>query len=296
MKSKEKTNWRSPALGTPSVLDLPAGRLRCFEAGEGPPAVFVHGLLVNANLWRKVVGRLAPAFHCVALDLPLGSHELAMGPGSDLSPPALARLVVDAIEVLGLDGVTLVGNDTGGALCQIAVTERPERVGRLVLTSCDYRENFPPPEFRVLVEAARRRGGLKALLTPLRLRPARQLPQAFGRLAKRPLDADASDSYVLPALQSFAVRDDLRRVLLGLDPVHTLRAAERLRGFDRPALVAWSRDDAFFPGRDGEALAAALPNARLEWIEDAYTFSPEDQPQRLADLIAAFAGESEAAA
>ena len=197
--------------------------------------------------------------------------------------------------MLGLDGVTLVGNDTGGALCQIAVTERPERVGRLVLTSCDYRENFPPPEFRVLVEAARRRGGLKALLTPLGLRPARQLPQAFGRLAKRPLDAQASDSYVLPALQSAAVRDDLRRVLLGLNVVHTLRA-ERLGGFDRPALIAWSRDDAFFPSRDGEALTAALPNARLEWIEDAYTFSPEDQPERLAGLIAAFARESEAAA
>lgn len=152
------------------------------------------------------------------------------------------------------------------------------------------------PDFRVLVEAARRRGGLKALLTPLRLRPARQLRQAFGRLAKRRLDADASDSYVLPALESAAVRDDLRRVLLGLDAAHTVRAAQLLPAFDRPALIAWSREDAFFPARDGEALAASLPNARLEWIEDAYTFSPEDQPQRLADLIAAFARESEAAA
>lgn len=296
MMSEESTHWRSPALGTPAVLDLPGGSIRCFEAGEGPAAVFVHGLLVNANLWRKVVSRLAPAFHCVALDLPLGSHELAMGPETDLSPPALARLVLDAIEALGLHGVTLVGNDTGGALCQIAVTERPERVGRLVLTSCDYRENFPPPEFRVLVEAARRRGGLKALLTPLRLRPARQLPQAFGRLAKRRLDADGSDSYVLPALESAAVRDDLRRVLLGLNAAHTVRAAQLLPAFDRPALIAWSREDAFFPARDGEALAASLPNARLEWIEDAYTFSPEDQPQRLANLMAAFARESEAAA
>src|SRR5262249_34675471 len=67
MKSREQTSWRSPALGTPAVLDVPGGRLRCFEAGEGPPAVFVDGLLVNANLWRKVVSRLAPAFHCVAL-------------------------------------------------------------------------------------------------------------------------------------------------------------------------------------------------------------------------------------
>ena len=290
-----KTWWRSPALGTPVVVDVGGGRLRCFEAGDGPPVVFVHGVLANANLWRKVVERLAPAFRCVALDLPLGSHELAMGAEADLRPPALAGLVLDAIEALGLEGVTLVGNDTGGALCQIAVTRRPERIGRLVLTSCDYRENFPPPAFRVLLEAARRNGGLLALLTPLRLRAARRLPGAYGRLARR-LDADASDSYVLPALESAAVRADLRRVLLGLDVAHTVEAAERLPGFDRPALIAWSREDVFFPARDAEALAAALPAARLEWIEDSYTFSAEDRPERLAELIAAFVREPAPAA
>jgi pimeloyl-ACP methyl ester carboxylesterase len=294
--SKSQTWWRSTELGSPVVLDLPGGPLRCFEVGTGRPVVFVHGVLVNANLWRKVTCRLAAGFRCVTLDLPLGSHELAMGPEADLSPPALAGLVLDAIEALGLEDAILVGNDTGGALCQIAVTSRPERIGRLVLTSCDYRENFPPAEFRRLLEVAKRPGGLLAVLTPLRLRAARQLPMAFGRLAKRPLDAEASDSYVLPALESSGVRDDLRRVLLGLDVAHTVRAADLLPGFDRPALIAWSREDAFFPARDGEALAAALPDARLEWIEDSYTFSAEDQPERLAELISAFARQPAAAA
>jgi pimeloyl-ACP methyl ester carboxylesterase len=294
--SDAKTYWRSPALGAPAELDLPGGRIRCFEAGEGPAIVLVHGLLVNANLWRKVVPRLAPALRCVALDLPLGSHELAMGPDADLTPPGLAALALDAIEALGLQDVTLLGNDTGGALCQIAVTERPDRIGRLVLTSCDYRENFPPREFRPMLEVARRRGGLKTILTPLRLRAARQLPIAYGRLTKRPLDAEASDSYVLPAIESGAVRDDLRRALLGIDAAHTIRAADRLPGFDRPALIAWSREDAFFPPAHAEALAAALPDARLEWIDDALTFSPEDQPERLADLVAGFVREPAAAA
>lgn len=293
--STRPATWRSPALGTPTLLDLPGGRHRCFVAGDGPPIVLVHGILVNANLWRQVVQRLAPGFRCVTLDLPLGSHDIAMDPEADLSPPALADLVLDAIEALALEDVTLVGNDTGGALCQIAVTRRRERIGRLVLTSCDYRENFPPREFRRLVDAARRRGGLMALMMPLRLRPARRLPQAYGRLAKRPLPDDASDSYVLPALQLPAVRRDLGRVLLGLDTAHTNRAADRLAQFDRPALVAWSWEDAFFPTCDAEALAAALPQGRLEWIEDSYTFSPEDQPQRLADLVAGFVREPAAA-
>lgn len=283
--------WRSPALGSRFELDLQGGRIRGFRTGRGPAVVLVHGVLVNANLWRKVVERLAPGVECVALDLPLGSHELPMGPDADLTPAGLAALVLDAIDALGLEDVTLVGNDTGGALCQIAVTERPGRIGRLVLTSCDYRENFPPPAFRSLNEAARRPDGLAALLAPLRDPAVRGLPVAYGRLAKRPLDARASDSYVLPPLESAAVLDDLTSVLAGQDNAYTIRAAERLPGFDRPALIAWSREDAFLPPADAEALAAALPGARLEWIDDAYTFSPEDQPERLAELVAEFVRE-----
>src|SRR5262249_45643380 len=152
----------------------------------------------------------------------------------------------------------------------------------------DYGEHFPPRAFQFIVEAARRPGGLLALLTPLRVRAARGLPLAFGRQARHGLDDDASDSYVLPALESSAVRADLRRVMLAIDRAHALRAAERLADFHRPALVAWSREDAFFPAADAEALAASLPDARLEWIDDSYTFSPEDQPERLAALIADF--------
>jgi pimeloyl-ACP methyl ester carboxylesterase len=290
------TSWRSPALGAPAVLDLPGGRLRCFDAGSGPAVVFVHGALVNANLWRGVVGALSGRHRCVTLDMPLGSHDLPAGPDADLTPPALADLVTDAVERLGLDDVTLVGNDTGGALCQIAVTRHPARVGRLVLTSCDYRENFPPRAFRFLLEAARPPGGLLALLAPMRVRAARRLPIAFGRLAKRPIDADAEDSYALPAIERPEIREELRRVLRGLDTAHTVRAADLLGGFDRPALIAWSREDAIFPPRDAEALAATIPGARLEWIDDSYAFSPEDQPARLAALIEEFVGATARAA
>lgn len=281
----DRHSWRAPELGT--ALDL--GRIVAYEAGTGSPIVFVHGLLVNANLWRKVVSELSPGFRCIALDLPLGSHVRPMPAGADLSPPALADLIADAIEELDLEDVTLVGNDTGGALCQLVVTRRPERIGRLVLTSCDYRDNFPPPAFRPLKVAARVPGVLRAILTPLRLRAPRRLPIAVGWLAKRPIDPDAEDSYLLRALADRGVMADLRRVIGGVDPRHTNAAADALGRFERPALIAWSREDRFFPPRDAEALAAAFPDSRLEWIDDSYTFSPEDQPHRLAELIAGFA-------
>jgi pimeloyl-ACP methyl ester carboxylesterase len=287
----DKATWRDAALGAPREVDLPHGRLRYFEAGTGSPIVFAHGLLVNANLWRKVVARLSPDFRCIALDLPLGSHTLPMPDAADLTPPGLGDLIADAIEALGLEEVALVGNDTGGALCQMVVTRRPERVGRLVLTSCDYRDNFPPPMFRYFKAAAAIPGAMKLLMAPMRLRAPRRLPFAFGWLVTWPIDRQAEDSYVLPVVTIAGVERDLKRVIKGIDTRYTNDAADRLREFDKPALIAWSRDDRFFKPAHAERLVQDLPNARLEWIENARTFSPEDDPDRLAELIAGFVRE-----
>src|SRR5579859_5664977 len=167
MQGERMTDWRAAELGRPELVEVGGARLRCFQAGQGPVLVFVHGVLANANLWRKVVAQLSGEFRCVALDLPLGSHAHPMGPAADLTPPGLADLIADAIAALGLEQVTLVGNDTGGALCQIVATRRPERLAGLVLTSCDYGDNFPPRGFRVLRTAARG-GWLGPVLAPTR--------------------------------------------------------------------------------------------------------------------------------
>ena len=288
--SDAKTYWRDPALGEPREVDVPGGRMRIHETGSGPPLVLVHGLLVNANLWRKVVPRLAPDFRCVALDMPLGSHEIPM-PGADLSPPGLANLIADAIEAAGLDDVTLVANDTGGGLSQLLVTHRPDRIGRLVLTSCDAYDNFPPRFFKVVLAPALIPGAARFVFAPLRVRRLRELPIAFGWLMHSTLEADAGDSYTLPALTSAEIGDDVRRAMRGIHPRYTLEAAEHFGEFDRPVLIAWSRDDKFFPLHHAERLAQDFPNARLEWIDGARTFSPEDQPERLAELIASFVRE-----
>jgi pimeloyl-ACP methyl ester carboxylesterase len=294
--SESNTLWRDPALGESRDLDLPGGPLRIFESGSGSPIVFVHGLLVNANLWRKVVARLAPDFHCVALDMPLGSHELALPEGAPAGAPAAATLVADALDALELDQVTLVGNDSGGAISQIVVTTRPERVGRLALTSCDYRENFPPKLFAYFKPAAAVPGLMWALLQPMRFGPPRRTPIAFGWLTKRPIDRPAEDSYLYPSITDAAIRRDARGFIRGSDPSQTVAAADRLGEFDRPALIAWSAEDKVFPQSDGRRLAADLPNARIELVEDARTFSMEDNPERLSELIAGFVREPAAVA
>jgi pimeloyl-ACP methyl ester carboxylesterase len=288
-------DWRSPDLGPAQTLDLGDGRrIRAHLTGSGPPIVFVHGALVNANLWRKVVPRL-DGFTRVALDLPLGSHLEPMPKDADLTPPALADLIADSLAALELTDVTLVGNDTGGGLSQIVATRRPERIGALVLTSCDAFENFPPRFFRIALAPARVPGMIPIAFGGLRLRPLRRLPIAYGWLTNEPIDRDAEDSYVLPVLTRGEVRRDVRKLLGGLDPSYTLDAAAKLAKWDRPALIAWSERDRFFPPEHAERLAKVIPNARLEWIEGARTFSMEDEPARLAELIGGFVRERAAA-
>jgi pimeloyl-ACP methyl ester carboxylesterase len=287
----ERATWRAPQLGPARTIDLGGGRrIRAHATGDGPPIVFVHGALVNANLWRKVVPRLH-GYTRVTLDLPLGSHLVPMAKHADLRPPALADLIADALEKLDLSDATIVGNDTGGGLTQILATRRPERVGALVLTSCDAFENFPPPFFRAVLAPARIPGAIPVAFGGLRLRPMRRLPIAYGWLTNEPIDRDAEDSYVLPVLTSREIRRDTRRFLNGFDPAETLDAAAKLTSWDKPALIAWSRNDRFFPPAHAERLATLIPGARLEWIEGARTFSPEDRPDRLAELIAAFVGD-----
>jgi pimeloyl-ACP methyl ester carboxylesterase len=283
----ERASWRSEALGPARTLDLSEGRIRAHMTGEGPPIVFVHGALVNANLWRKVVPRLE-GYTRVTLDLPLGSHLESMPAGADMSAPGLALMIAEAVEALGFDDVTVVGNDTGGGLTQLVAVRRPERIGRLVLTSSDAFDNFPPRFFRIVFAPARIPGVIPVAFSPLRLRPLRRLPIAYGWLSKNPIDRDAEDSYLLPVLTRGEIRRDVRRVLAGLDPKYTLDAAARLTAFDKPVLIAWSAEDRFFPTEHAERLAKLLPDARLEWIGGARTFSPEDRPERLAELIRSF--------
>jgi pimeloyl-ACP methyl ester carboxylesterase len=287
----ERATWRAPQLGPARTIDLGGGRrISAHATGEGPPIVFVHGALVNANLWRKVVPRLE-GFTRVTLDLPLGSHTTPMPKAVDYGSAALADLIAEAIEQLDLGGATVVGNDTGGGLTQILAARRPELVGALVLTSCDAFDNFPPRLFRILFAPARIPGGVFVAMRPLWLRRFRRLPIAYGWLANEPIEREAEDSYVLPVLTDAGIRRDTRRLLSGFDRGELLDAAAKLASFDKPALIAWSRDDRFFPTDHAERLAKLIPQARLAWVDGARTFSPEDRPDRLAELIGVFAGD-----
>ena len=284
---------RSDALGEQREVALPQGTIRYRERGSGQPIVFVHGVLVNGDLWREVVPRLADRYRCIVPDLPLGAHEVPMNEDADLSPPALAKLIVDFADALGLEQPTIVANDTGGALTQLAAVEHGDRLGRLVLTSCDAFEHFFPWMFRYLPPLTYVPGGLSLLGRAARLRVVRRAPNAFGWLMHQDPPQEVLDGWTQPAATNPGVRRDVTKVLRGVDKRHTLAAAERLGGFDKPVLLAWAAGDKVFPFSDAQKLASIFPNAELRGIQDSYSFVPEDQPQELAELIREFLADLE---
>ena len=272
----------------PSV-DLPHGTLHYHEAGSGPPLVFLHGYLMGANLWGPVVHLLNDEFRCIGPELPFGAHPTAMRPDADLTSAGVGRLVADFLQALDLREVILVGNDSGGAIAQVVAAHHPQRLGGLVLASCDAFDNHPPKLFRPLVTAART-GLLTPLLAGLKARPARSLPSAYGWLTHGQPPHELIDGWVANYLADKGVRRDTRRLFAALgDGAFMGQIAAELAGFAKPVLMAWAADDKFFPLAHARRLAGIAPDARLELIQASRTWVMRDQPQRTAQLIGHFA-------
>ena len=278
----------SAVLGEPGVVDVPAGAIDYRESGSGPPIVFVHGVGVNGDLWRNVAPRLAGTHRCIFPDLPFGAHSRPLRDDADLSLPGMARIVADFVAALGLDDVAIVANDTGGAVAQWLVGHHPDRIGRLVLTSCDAFEKFPPTPQRYLEVAARSRALMWLVGWTVRFRAVQRLPTAYGWVTQRAVDPEIMRSFTTPIRTIAGVRRDLQRLLLAVDTRYTFEAAESLRGFDRPALVLWADGDKIFPRDHGRRLAELLPQGRFELVQDSRTFIPEDQPERLVAAVSEF--------
>jgi pimeloyl-ACP methyl ester carboxylesterase len=277
-------------------VELSAGPVRYREVGSGPPLLFVHGWGVDGGLWTDTASRLAAEHRCIVPDLPFGSHREALAPDADLTPPGAARLVAELIATLDLDGVTVLANDSGGAVSQILVTEHPQRIARLALTNSDCLEVFPPATFKLMVRLLRIPGFMPLLANSLRLRAIQRSPLAYGQLSRRRIDDALLDSWVLPPLEDRGVRRDSRKFGAGMDRRHMLAAAERLPALEIPVLLAWGEHDRFFPIELAERLATLIPDSRLVRFHEGLTFLPLDEPDRLADEVAAFIAATEATA
>ncbi|MBB3052161.1 pimeloyl-ACP methyl ester carboxylesterase [Prauserella isguenensis] len=275
-------------------VELSAGTIEYTDTGgDGPVLVMLHGPPMNATVWRRVVAELPGEYRCVLPTWPLGGHRIPMRADADLSLRGLGLLVGEFLERLDLREVTLVLNDWGGG--QVLLTERrTDRLARVVLTSCEAFDNYPPGiPGKLLGVLGRVPGGIAALLQLLRFRAVQRAPGGWGWMSKRPIPRDVQRDWFTPGRTDAAVRRDLIRYGRGIPPKRTLREwAAEMSSFDRPVLVAWAAEDKLMPRDHGRRLADLFPEGRLVEVPDSRTLIPEDNPEFLARALREFIADT----
>jgi pimeloyl-ACP methyl ester carboxylesterase len=274
-------------------LELAAGTIEYEDTGgDGPVLVFQHGVAMGGSEWREVVADLRTDHRCIVPELPLGAHRRPVRAAADLSFEALVRLVVEFLDKLDLRQPTLVGSDFGLSL--MVAAQHPDRLDRLVLTSCEAFDNCPPglPGKNMML-VGKLPGGISAMVRSLRFKPLRRLPIAYGWMSKR-VTQDRLDEWLHPLLTQRDVRRDLGSFVKAGEPSLVAESTERLAGFDRPALVVWAKEDRVMPPEHGRRLADLLPQGRLVEVDDSYALIPIDQPTVLSRAIRDFVRDTAA--
>jgi pimeloyl-ACP methyl ester carboxylesterase len=270
-------------------ITLPHATIGYAELGPAdsafPPVVFVHGILVDHRLWTVVAQRLADqGYRCILPDWPLGSHTTPVRDRHRQTPAGVAETINDFLVALDLRDVTLVGNDTGGGLCQFLVDAHPERVGRLVLTNCDAFDKFPPFPFNAVFAVLRGPMSIKVLFTGMKAKALRHSPVGFGLLADA--DPELTASWLVPARDDARIAGDLAAMLRAVAGTDLTGVAPRLRRFTKPVTLVWGMADRCFTPALGRRLANAFPHSTFVEVPGARTFVPIDNPAAVADAIA----------
>jgi pimeloyl-ACP methyl ester carboxylesterase len=279
--------------------DVRSGRVAYFEKGNGPVALFVHGVPLNGYHWRHIIGRVQHRRRCIAIDL-MGLGYTDIGPAQDVSFTAQARMLAEVIDVLGIEIVDLVGNDSGGAIAQIFAASYPDRLRSLVLTNCDVHDGWPPPQVLPIMERSRN-GTLAGIFQPLVDRPdlAREryvmgesVPLFRSYADPSVLTDEIIRLYLEPLLSSRQRIDAFQRYWLAFDNVHTVAIHSALKSLKVPTLIVWGLEDIFFDRKWAYWLKHTIPSAeRVVEVPDGRLFFPEDRPERLTEPMLRFWGK-----
>jgi pimeloyl-ACP methyl ester carboxylesterase len=272
---------------TKRSIDTPSGRISYTEAGSGPVALFVHGVVLNKHVWRRQLTGLSDARRCIAVDL-LAHGDTEIDPNQDVSVTANANMLREALAALKIDKVDLVGNDSGGGIAQIFAATHPDRVRSLTLTNCDAHDNWPPEAFKPFVEMAIA-GGLRDTINAMLADKAiYRSPQALGPAYERPENVtdEEIEIYLRPHVRTEQRTRDLQRFVAAFDNKHTVSIEPRLRQLKAPTLIVWGTDDVYFPVKWAHWLADTIPGAKppVE-LKGARIFFPEERAEVFNKLL-----------
>jgi pimeloyl-ACP methyl ester carboxylesterase len=276
------------------TAETPSGTIAYVEHGDGPVALFVHGVFLNGYLWRDIIVQLGDLRRCIAVDL-LAHGATRVRPGREISFPAQARMLVELLDVLGIDRVDLVANDSGSGIAQLFAAYHPGRLRSLTLTNGDTHDNWPPEAFKPTLAAAasgQLEGALRAMLGDVGFARSAGFGSAYARPEK--LAPETVAAYLGPLVATPEAYRDFERFLATFDCAPTVAAYERLRRLDVPTLVMWGTDDSFFDKKWAYWLRDTIPGTRrVIEVPGGRLFFPEEEPALVAEALRIHWAEAE---
>ena len=261
------------------TIETPSGSISYVEHGSGPVALFVHGVLLNGYLWRHQLAQLGEVRRCIAVDL-LAHGNTEISATQDVSVTANAHMLAQFLDALNIDQVDLVGNDSGGGICQIFAALYPQRIRSLALTNCDAHDNWPPEPFKPFVAMVAAGGLPDTLNAMLADKSIYRSPGALGPAYERPeaVSDDTIETYLRPFTRSAQRTRDIERFVNAFDCRHTVEIERKLGQVQAPTLIAWGTDDVYFDLKWSHWLEKTIPGTkrRVEF-ESARIFFPEER-------------------
>src|SRR5262245_12351559 len=269
-------------------VETDSGRIAYVEQGNGPVALFIHGVPLNGFHWRRVIGEMRDMRRCVALDL-MGLGYTRISPTQDVSFVAQAKMIRQFIDAMGFDKVDLVANDSGGGIAQIFAAANRERLRTLTLTNCDTHDNWPPEIIKPSIQAAR-----DGILLDRYVALIDDAAERYKRLARAYADArvltdEVYRVYIDPLRATQESRNNFHRYWIAFDNAQTRAIEAALRQVKVPTLVVWALDDIFFDVKWAHWLQKTIPGVeRVIEVPGARLFFPEDRPQALTKPLRSF--------
>ncbi len=269
-------------------------RVAYHDDGSGPPVLLLHGCPFSSFVWRKVIPLLSDSFRCLAPDL-LGLGDTETPAGADWALPAQEAMILGLLEELGVDRVSVVGHDHGGAIAQLLAARHPDRVDRLVLCNVEAYDNWPSADERPLVRLTQTPVIGDLVLRAYGTRRVHRLLLSLGKAVQdtRVLDDELIDGYIRANASDPHRRAKTARFLAGqLDPTNnrwTMDVVDGLRRFDHPTLLLWAASDPHFGPSWAERLRDDIPGVvELVLLPDTGHLLMEERPDDVADHLRRF--------
>jgi pimeloyl-ACP methyl ester carboxylesterase len=263
------------------TVNVPSGKVAYVERGEGPVALFIHGVPLNGYHWRHAIDALSDVRRCIAPDM-MGLGHTEVSPDQPLDFDAQAQMLTEFLNALGIEEIDLVGNDSGGGIAQILAANAPSRIRSLTLTNCDTHDNWPPAAFMPIVQLGKAGKFGDALAGLLANPAAARSPAGLGTAFEFPdqLSEEVIAVYLQPLTATAERKAQISRYVAAQDNAQTVRIEDKLKAFNKPTLILWGNEDAFFAAAWAHWLAKTIPGTRkIEILEGARLFFPEERPE-----------------